>query len=311
VLEGIAVSSGIAMGKAYLFRLEDIDLPEYAIDQKNVEAEIERFYGALRKTRSDIEAIKQKSEQEMPEDHSKIFKAHLMILEDPMFVNEVLNRIRQNVKNAEFVVAAVSDELIEQLSNVDNDYVKERAIDIRDVAKRVIRNLLGAESANLSSLTDKVIVIANDLSPSDTALMKKDHVLGFATNVGSKTSHTAIMARALEIPAVVGIGNITSRIKTGDLVIIDGNRGKVLVNPVEEVIQEYLSQQESFEAFERSLEDLKDLPAVTRDGHVVYLAGNIEIPEEIGSVLEHGARGIGLYRTEFLYIRKKRNADGG
>jgi len=305
MLEGIAASPGVVIGRAFLFRHEELDLSHYTVDESAVEGEIGRFQSALEKTRHELEEIQRRIEQELSDRHARIFQAHLDLLEDPLFVDEVPHEIRRTKANAEFVVTEVANELIKRLSRIDNEYVSGRAVDIHDIVKRVVHNLLGKKSVDLSSLTGEVIVIAHDLSPSDTALMNKEFVLGFATDVGSRTSHTAIMARALEIPAVVGLGNVTSRLKTGDLVIIDGNHGRILVNPDEAIIQDYLTEQRKFREFERSLGVLKDLPAVTLDNYHIDLAGNIEIPGEIASVLQHGANGIGLYRTEFLYIRKK------
>jgi len=303
--QGIAASPGVVIGKAFLFRPEDPNVPKYVLDDANIEKEIARFHSALDITRHQLEDIKRKSEKEMPGGYSRIFKAYIMILEDPMFVDEVHNEIRNFKSNAEYAVMKISNELIELISKIENEYVSERAVDIRDVVKRIISNLLGKERTDLSSLSSEVIVIAHDLSPSDTALMNKNYVLGFATDVGSRTSHTSIMARALEIPAVVGLGNITQRVKTGDLIIIDGNHGRILVNPEPEVVQDYIIEQKKFQDFERSLDVLRDLSATTLDNHTIDLAGNIEIPEEVESILKHGAKGIGLYRTEFLYIRKK------
>jgi phosphotransferase system enzyme I (PtsI) len=305
MLQGVAASRGVAIGRAFLFRHEELDVPRYTVDESAVDSEIGRFQSALDKTKRDLEEIQIRSEREIPDGHAKIFRAYSLLLEDPMFVDEVPHEIRRTKANAEFVVAKVTNEVIEQLSQIGDEYMSGRAIDVRDVVKRVIHNLLGKERMALSSLEGEVIVIAHDLSPSDTALMNKEYVLGFATDVGSRTSHTAIMARALEVPAVVGLGNVTLQVKTGDLVIIDGNRGKVLANPDEAIVEEYLTEQRKFQEFERSLDVLRDLPAVTLDNYRVDLAGNIEIPEEVASVLEHGAEGIGLYRTEYLYIRKK------
>lgn len=304
-LEGIAASAGIAWGRVFLFSHEELDVPRYRVDESAVDGEIARYHTALDKTRSELEDIMEKSGREMSEDHAAIFKAHLDILDDTMFVNEIPREIRSGKTNAEFAVMDVSGEVIEQFSQADNEFIRGRVADIRDIVKRIVHNLLDRERTDLSSLTEEVIVIAHDLSPSDTALMNKEFVLGFATDVGSRTSHTAIMARALEIPAVVGLGDVTSQTKTGDLVVIDGIHGRVLINPDEESLEEYEITQRMFWESERSLNVLKDLPAKTRDGHYVELSGNIEIPEEITSVLQHGAKGIGLYRTEFLYIRKK------
>lgn len=303
--QGIAASPGVAIGRAFLFRPEELDIPRRTIGDSETEKEVARFHFALDKTRQQLEEIRSKSEKEAPGGYARIFKAYIMILEDPMFLDEVHNEIQNSKSNVEYAVMKVSNALIELISKLENEYVSERAVDIHDVARRVINNLLGKERVNLSSLANEVIVIAHDLSPSDTALMNKNKVVGFATDVGSRTSHTSIMARALEIPAVVGLGNITQLVKTGDLVIIDGTHGQVLINPDEEVIQDYIIQQTEFLEFEKSLDVLRDLPAITLDNYSIELAGNIEIPEEIESVLRHGAKGVGLYRTEFLYIRKQ------
>jgi phosphotransferase system enzyme I (PtsI) len=303
--QGIAASPGVAIGKAFLFRPAELEVPKYTVEDSKIENEIARFHSSLAMTRHQLEEIKKKSEKDVPGGYSRIFKAYLLILEDPMFVDEVHNEIRSSKSNAEFAVMKVSNGLIDLISKIENKYISERAVDIKDVARRVINNLLGKERMNLSYLSGELIVVAHDLSPSDTALMNKKFVLGFVTDVGSRTSHTSIMARALEIPAVVGLGNITQQIKTGDLVIIDGNHGKVLINPEAEILQNYIIEQTKFLEFERSLDVIKDLPAVTLDNHSIELAGNIEIPEEIETVLKYGAKGIGLYRTEFLYIRKK------
>jgi len=306
VLEGVAVSPSIAIGRAVLFHHEELDLRRYTLDESMLDEEVERFMAAVEKTKHDLKKIEKRSEQEIPGEHAKlIFQAHLMFLEDPMFVDEIAREIRSSGSNAEYAMAKITNEFIDQLSRIDNEYLSGRASDVRDVARHIMHNLLGKERTDLSSLSSEAIIIAHDLSPSDTALMDKKRVLGFATDVGSRTSHTAIMARALEIPAVVGLGNVTSQVKTGDIVIIDGNRGRILINPDEKIFQNYLVERKEFEEFEKSLDVLRDLPAETLDNHRIALAGNIEIPEELDSILEHGAKGIGLYRTEFLYIRKK------
>ncbi|MGB9598170.1 MAG: phosphoenolpyruvate--protein phosphotransferase, partial [Candidatus Poribacteria bacterium] len=231
--------------------------------------------------------------------------AHTLLLEDPMFVDEVKKEIAISKLNSAAAVKSVVQNIVNQFSTMDDEYLRSREADIRDVASRLIQNILGKEKVDLSSLKKEVIIISHDLSPSDTALMNKDKVIGFATDVGSKTSHTAIMARALEIPAVVGLGKITSYVKTGDLVIIDGNRGRVLINPDGEVYEEYLIEQSKFQEFEQSLSLLKDMPAVTLDGTHIELACNIEVPEELLAIQKYGAKGIGLYRTEYIFIRKK------
>ena len=306
ILEGIAASAGVQWGRAFLLSHEEPDVPHYAVDESDVDNEIGRYQTALVETRGELEQIREKSRQEMSDDHAQIFQAHLMILDDTMFADAIPREIRLAKVNAECAVMDVSGRVIKQFSQMDDELMPGRVVaDIRDIVKRVIHNLLGKDQTDLSALKDEVIVIARDLSPSDTALMNKDVVLGFATDVGSRTSHTAIMARGLEIPAVVGLGNVTSQVMTGDLIIIDGIHGKILINPDETSLEEYEIAQRMFLDSEKNLGALKDLPAETRDGHHLELAGNIEIPEELNSVLQHGATGIGLYRTEFLYIRKK------
>ena len=306
IMKGTAASPGIAIGPVFLFNREDVEVPHYAISESSVDSEIARFQAALKKTKTELKKIKEISERKMTEDHARIFQAHLLLLEDPLFVDEVPLEIKRSKVNAEFAVSKVSNDLIQQLSQIDDEYISGRTIDIYDVVKRVLHNLLDKERASLlPSLSSEMIVIAHDLCPASTALMDKKYVLGFATDVGTRTSHTAIMARALEIPAVVGVNGITANVEVGDLVIIDGNSGEVLINPDEKLIQEYEAKQKQFLEFDSSLESFRSLPAVTLDNFPVALAGNIEIPEEVDSVLAHGARGIGLYRTEFLYIREK------
>jgi len=306
MLEGVAASSGIEIGKAFLFLREDLDVPNYTVDASDVDREIERFGSALEQTKKELEEIREKIKSETSNVHAGIFSAHIVLLDDPMFAGAVRNEIKTSKYNAAFAVRKVARNLIEQFSMIENEYIRGRDTDIRDVAVRLIQNILGKEKMDLSSLKKEVIVVAHDLSPSDTALMNKDMVIGFATDVGSRTSHTAIMARALEIPAVVGLGKITSQVKTGDLLIIDANRGRVLINPDGEVYEEYLMEQSKFHEFEQSLSILRDLPPTTLDGTNIELACNLEVPEELIAIHKYGAKGIGLYRTEYIFIRKQK-----
>lgn len=305
LLEGVPASSGIQIGIALLFLREDLDVPNYTIDSSEVDKEVEKFGLALSKTRKELEEIQKNIQKEISSAYAGIFSAHILLLEDPMFLDEVKKEITTSKLNSAAAVKKVIQNITEQFSMIDNEYLKGRETDIRDVAVRIIQNILGKEKMDLSLLKKEVIVIAHDLSPSDTALMNKDMVIGFATDVGSKTSHTAIMARALEMPAVVGLGKITSHVKTGDLVIIDGNRGRVLINPDSELYEEYLIEQIKFTEFEQSLSVLKDLPATTLDGTQIELACNLEVPEELSAIHKYGAKGIGLFRTEYIFIRKK------
>ncbi|MDQ1329311.1 MAG: phosphoenolpyruvate-protein phosphotransferase system enzyme [Candidatus Poribacteria bacterium] len=305
MLEGVAASSGIAIGKAFLFLREDLDVPDYTVDASAVDEEIVKFESAIEQTKKELEEIGEKIKNETSNVHAGIFSAHAVLLDDPMFAGEVRNEIKNSQNNAAFAVRNVARNLIKQFSMIENEYIRGREADIRDVAIRLVQNILGKEKMDLSLLKKEVIVIAHDLSPSDTALMNKAMVIGFATDVGSRTSHTAIMARALEIPAVVGLGKITSQIKTDDLIIIDANRGRVLINPDGEVYEEYLIEQSRFKEFEQSLSVLRDQPSATLDGTNIELACNLEVPEELIAIHKYGAKGIGLYRTEYIFIRKQ------
>jgi phosphotransferase system enzyme I (PtsI) len=305
LLEGVPASSGIQIGIALLFLREDLDVPKYTIDDSEIHKEIEKFELALSQTYKELEKIQENIQREISGTYAGIFSAHILLLEDPMFLDEVKKEITTSRLNSAAAVKKVVQHITDQFSMIDNEYLKGRETDIRDVAIRIIQNILGKEKVDLSLLKKEVIVIAHDLSPSDTALMNKDMVIGFATDVGSKTSHTAIMARALEIPAVVGLGKITSHVKTGDLVILDGNRGRVLINPDGELYEEYLIEQSKFIEFEQSLGVLKDLPATTLDGTTIELACNLEVPEELSAIHKYGAKGIGLFRTEYIFIKKK------
>ncbi|TCO59148.1 phosphoenolpyruvate--protein phosphotransferase [Caldanaerobacter subterraneus] len=233
---------------------------------------------------------------------AEIFEAHLMLASDPELIEGVENMIKTELVTADNAVNKVIEQNASVMESLNDEYLRERAVDLRDVGNRIIENLLGVKSVNLSDLEEEVVVIARDLTPSDTATMKKEMVLGFATDVGGRTSHTAIMARSLEIPAVVGLGNVTSQVKAGDLVIVDGLEGIVIVNPDEKTVEDYKSKKESYEKKVEGLKQLKDLPAETPDGKKVMLAANIGTPKDVASALANGAEGVGLFRTEFLYM---------
>lgn len=305
ILEGIPASPGIEIGTALLFLPEELDIQDYQIDASNINKEIKRFESALEKTKTELQEIRNLTEKEISDAYTGIFNAHLMLLDDPMFAGEVRNEIENSKVNASFAVKKITQKLIDQFSLIEDEYIKGRDTDIKDVARRLIHNLLGKERIDLSTLKKEVIVIAHDLSPSDTALMDKSKVIGFATDVGSRTSHTAIMARALEIPAIVGLGKITTQVKTGDLIIIDANRGRIIINPDSEIYEEYLIERIKFLEFEKSLLTLNNLPAETLDNKRIELACNLEVPEELDALGKYGANGIGLYRTEYIYIRKR------
>jgi len=305
LLKGIPASPGIVIGEAFLFDTRNLTIPTRGIKKSEVPTEVARFEEALIKTRSEILKIQKKITKEMGSHHGEIFNAHLLVLEDRMLIEEVIERLRKERKCIEYVFVKVMDKYINTFSRINDEYLKERISDIDDVSKRVLRNLLGAKEYSLSELKHKVIVVAYDLSPSDTATMHKKNVIGFVTDIGGRTSHTAIMAKSLEIPAVVGLEKATATIKAGDTLIVDGTEGLVIVNPDSATLKRYQIRQHHLLEFEKTLENLKHEPAETIDGHKVELSANIELPEEVDSVIAHGAEGIGLYRTEFLYMNRK------
>ncbi|MFH2144736.1 MAG: phosphoenolpyruvate--protein phosphotransferase [Candidatus Omnitrophota bacterium] len=304
MLKGIAASPGIAIGRAFVWDSEDYTITKHKIDEKDIPIEIARFEEALIKTRSEILEIQKKISKEMGVEHAEIFNAHLMVLEDRTLIEEVINKIKKEKVNVEHSFFDTLKKYADIFSKMDDEYLRERLVDVQDVSKRVIRNLLGEKKEELAELKEKIIIIATNLSPSDTALIQKEKVVGFATDMGGRTSHTVILARSLEIPAVVGLKSVTTEVKNGDIIIIDGNQGVIIINPNKQVISRYLREKRKFKIFEKNLSRLKSLPAVTEDGRTVVVAANIEFPEELASVLSHGAQGIGLYRTEYMYLNR-------
>ncbi|MDD5450042.1 MAG: phosphoenolpyruvate--protein phosphotransferase [Candidatus Omnitrophica bacterium] len=305
MLKGIPAAPGISVGKAFLFDTHEItQIIKRPILEEAVIGEVKRFKETLNKTRNEILKIKDKISKEIGAEHGEIFNAHLLVLEDSMLIDEVITRVKKEHLSAEYVFQEVLKKYIKAFTRIDDEYLKERMSDINDVGRRILKNLIGAKHDSLSELKVPVIVIAYDLSPSDTASMHKDKVTAFATDIGGRTSHTAIMAKSLEIPAVVGLEEITSSVKNGDTVIVDGNNGLVIIHPAQETIRDYEHQKKGFEERERSLFGLRDLPAETPDGHKVEIVANIEMPEEVPSIIYHGAQGIGLYRTEYFYMNR-------
>lgn len=305
IIKGIPASPGISMGRAFLLDSEEPTVHKRQIAEEELPREITRFEEALIQTRKELLDIQKKIAEEMSSEHAEIFNAHLLVLEDKMLLEEVISRLRSEKLTVEYILLDVIKRYIKAFSKMDDEYLRERISDIDDVGKRMLRNLLGQQRRDLSALKEKVIVVAYDLSPSDTALMHKKNVIGFVTDIGGRTSHTAIMAKSLEIPAVVGLETVTRWVKSGDYMIVNGNQGVVVINPAEETLKKYEEERLHFEEFSRRLVGLKELPAETLDGYRIKLAANIELPEEISSVLAHGAFGIGLYRTEYFYMNRK------
>ncbi|HAM41350.1 MAG: phosphoenolpyruvate--protein phosphotransferase [Omnitrophica WOR_2 bacterium RIFCSPLOWO2_02_FULL_63_16] len=304
VLKGIPASSGVAIGKAFLFSSEELLIPRRPIAEAEIPAEVMRFEEALIQTRHQILGIQHRLADEMGQEHAEIFNAHLLVLEDQSLREEVLGGLKAQRLNVEYIFNEVVRRYLRAFARTNDEYLRDRTADIEDVRKRILRNLTGRHLDAMGQLDEPVVVIAHALSPSETALMHKRHVLAFVTDVGGRTGHTAIMAKSLGIPAVVGVEVATARIEKEGLIIVDGTRGEVIVDPDPATIRRYEVEQRRIQEVNRQLLQLKDLPAETLDGHRVTLSANIEVPDEIPSVIAHGAEGIGLYRTEFFYLNR-------
>ncbi len=303
-LKGVPASAGVSIGRAYLLDGEEISIPKQTVPAAAIPQEVSRFKEALARTRVEIEGIQAKISKELGLEHAEIFNAHLMLLEDRVFIEEVVGRLKEQQLCVEHVFSEVLRKYVQAFSKVEDEYMRDRASDVEDVGRRILRNLTGLKRKSLADLDHPVVVVAYDLSPSDTATMHRKHVIGFITDIGGRTSHTAIMAKSLEIPAVVGLAAATQSIHPDDVLIVDGISGKVIVNPDADLLKHYEGLQQKLKTLDLALLKMKDLPAETPDGHRVYLTANIEFPEEIPSVIAHGAEGIGLYRTEFFYLNR-------
>ncbi|MEE6452058.1 phosphoenolpyruvate--protein phosphotransferase [Gottfriedia acidiceleris] len=299
-IKGIAASSGIAIAKA--FRLENPELNIVKKQISDIDAEIAKLDNAIQVSNTELEKIRDHANAELGEDKAAIFSAHILVLNDPELVNPVKDKIKSESVNADFAMNEVASMFVQMFESMDNEYMKERAADIRDVTKRVMAHLLGVTISNPANITEEVIIIAEDLTPSDTAQLNRKYALGFTTDIGGRTSHSAIMARSLEIPAVVGTKEVTSKIENGVMVIVDGLDGHVIVNPSNEELEEYKAKKEKFELQKVEWAKLKNEPTVTKDGHHVELVANIGTPNDVEGVINNGGEGVGLYRTEFLYM---------
>ncbi|WP_342537064.1 phosphoenolpyruvate--protein phosphotransferase [Sporosarcina sp. FSL K6-3508] len=303
-LQGIAASSGIAIAKAYLLVEPDLSFDKRTIEDS--EKEIERFQSAMSIAKSELKDIRVAAEKEFGAAEAAIFDAHILVLEDPELITPIEEKINIERVNAEYALKESTDMFIGMFEAMDNEYMQERAGDIRDVTKRILSHLLGVKVVNPSAISEEVIIIAEDLTPSDTAQLNRMYVKGFATNIGGRTSHSAIMARSLEIPAVVGTKELTQHIKDGDMVIVDGLNGIVHINPTSEQIAIHENEQQKYKEQKAEWAKLINEKTTTSDNHYVELAANIGSPEDVASVFSNGGEGIGLYRTEFLYMGKDR-----
>ncbi|UJS28909.1 phosphoenolpyruvate--protein phosphotransferase [Macrococcoides canis] len=299
-LKGIGASDGIAIAKAYLLVEPDLSFNNEKV--ADTDAEVEKFKAAINQSKVELTQIRNNAEVALGPDKAAIFDAHLLVLEDPELINPIEDNIRNNQMNAAASLSEVSTNFITIFESMDNEYMKERAADIKDVSKRVLSHILGVSLPNPTMIDEPVVIIAEDLTPSDTAQLNKAFVQGFATNIGGRTSHSAIMSRSLEIPAVVGTKNITDSVKQGDFVIVDGITGEVIINPDEQTITGYKARQSAFLQEKEELKQLVNDKTVTKEGKHVELAANIGTPNDLEGVKNNGAEGIGLYRTEFLYM---------
>ena len=299
-MKGIGTSPGIALGNVLVYKE-----PKIVIEKKqvsNTDEEIKRLDRAVEIAIKQIEQIYEKTLKNVGEKEAEIFNAHRMMIEDPEFIGDVKETIKSQKVNSEWAVKTTADRYIEMFENIEDEYIRERALDLKDVSNRLLKILLDIETMDLSTLEDECIIIAEDLTPSDTAQMNKEMVLGFITELGGKTSHTSIMARTLEIPAVSGVKDITNKTKNGDFAIIDGKEGLIILNPSKEEIDNYKEKKERYEQFKLKLNEIKGKESISKDGIKVEIAANIGTPKDVDKVIENDAEGIGLYRTEFLYM---------
>ena len=300
MFKGTAASPGIVLGKALVLEHNELVIEKKSIS--DVDKEIERLNDAVAISKAELEKVRDKAKVELGEEEAQIFESHLLVLEDPELLGSAIDKVKSENVNADFALNEIKEMFVGMFEAMDNEYMRERAADIKDVTNRILRHLLGVKIVDLAALEDEVVLVAHDLTPSDTATMDKKKVLGFLTDIGGRTSHTAIMARTLEVAAIVGLTDATDKIKDGDFVVFNGDTGEVILNPDEETIAKYSQMKKEFEEYKKSLELLKGQASVTTDGKHVELAGNIGTPNDVEGLIKNDAEGVGLYRTEFLYM---------
>ena len=302
MITGIPASPGIVFGKALVLKEEKIVLDTQKISEDQVEAEVARFYAGREAAVEQLNSIHQRALKSLGEEKAAIFEGHLMILEDEELEEEIIDYLHSNKVNASVAASKIIDQQVEMLSEIDDEYLKERAGDIRDIGNRLIKNILGMHIVDLGDITEESILVAYDLTPSETAQLNLEKVLGFITDIGGRTSHTSIMARSLELPAIVGTNDVTTRVNTGDYLILDAVNNRVYVNPTQAEIDELKTLEAKLAEEKAELAKLKDLPAVTLDGHKVDVVANIGTIRDCEGAHRNGAEGVGLYRTEFLFM---------
>ncbi|OQP34635.1 phosphoenolpyruvate-protein phosphotransferase PtsI [Pantoea latae] len=302
MISGILASPGIAFGKALLLIEDEIVINRKKISDDQVDQEVKRFLDGRAQAAQQLEAIKVKAGETLGEEKAAIFEGHIMLLEDEELEQEIIDLIKKDHASADAAAYSVIDGQAKALEELDDEYLKERAADVRDIGKRLLQNILGLHIVDLSAIQDESILVAKDLTPSETAQLNLKKVLGFITDLGGRTSHTSIMARSLELPAIVGTGSVTATVKNGDFLILDGVNNKVYVNPSESELEELKAVQSQYLSEKHELAKLKDLPAITLDGHQVEVCANIGTVRDVAGAERNGAEGVGLYRTEFLFM---------
>ena len=301
--EGISASPGIAIGPAFYYVDDTPTIPRYSIESHQIDSEMERYFDAISKAKDEIESLKRQSHDEIGEEHVRFLDTHVLMLQDPEFTQNMEEKLNGHKRNVEWVFYRQITDMMGKLAESSDDYLRERTVDIEDVSRRVLNHLVNRERVSLADLDRESILITHDLLPSDAIAMDKRMVKGIAMDAGGKTSHTAILARAFEIPAVLGLSNVSEAARAGAEIIVDGNRGKVIVEPDAETRERYQAMRDEWHRHEVQMLKLNDLPAETRDGKLIALKANIEIPEEVDSVSGHGADGVGLFRSEFLFLQ--------
>ena len=304
IFNGIPVSSGIAIGKVFVVNLDELYVDDSKIDSSEVKGEIKKFKEALKQTEAELTNIKENLAENMGEDHARIMDTHLMILADRTMIEDTEKYIRTENANAAYALEKILDKTFEAFAKMDDQYLSERAEDIHDVKRRIIRNLLGQPQVGLKDLRSKVVVVAKNLTPSDTVGFDRKYVDAFVSDIGGSTSHAAIIARSHGIPAVVGLGDFTQNVRPSDRIIVDGITGQVVLRPEEGTVKLYKNARKRFKEMEKELLTLKDYPAVTLDERKFELLANVATLDEIDEVISHGAQGIGLFRTEYFFITR-------
>lgn len=303
-MKAIGTSAGIALGKVLVYKEAEIKIEKKTID--DLEGEIERLDTAIEQGIKELENLYEETLENIGEEEAEIFNAHKMMIQDPEYIDGIKGKIKEEKVNVEWALKEVTDQYVSLFENIDDEYLRERALDLKDISQRLIRILCGIEGNDLRNIKEESIIVAEDLVPSDTAQMDKDKVIGIVTELGGRTSHTSIMARSLEIPAVAGVKDITNIAKNGDFMIVDGSKGIVLINPSQDEVEFYQREKEKYEEFKQQTRQMKGKESISKDGVKVEIAANIGTPKDVDNVIENDGEGVGLYRTEFLYMDNDR-----